>query len=118
MHRGRIVEAGPSLEVLQNPKHPYTQTLIAAAPSLASKRIKSSTVRDDAPVATDIEFDVARLAAKREEEAAALADAPAAIEVTDLTKIYSIRRGNFRSEPLTAVDHISFKVKKGTTLAL
>jgi peptide/nickel transport system ATP-binding protein len=118
MHRGRIVEAGPSLEVLQNPKHPYTQTLIAAAPSLASKRIKSSTVRDDAPVVTDIEFDVARLAAKREEEAAALADAPAAIEVTDLTKIYSIRRGNFRSEPLTAVDHISFKVKKGTTLAL
>jgi len=118
MHRGRIVEAGPSLEVLQNPQHPYTQTLIAAAPSLASKRIKSSTARTDAPAATDIEFDVARIAAKREEEAAALAHAPAAIEVTDLTKVYSIRRGSFRSEPLTAVDHISFKVKKGTTLAL
>ena len=116
MHRGRIVEAGPSLEVLQNPQHPYTQTLIAAAPSLASKRIESTSARETATAG--IAVDVARLAAKREEDAVANANAPAAIEVADLTKVYSIRRGNFRSEPLTAVDHISFKVKKGTTLAL
>ncbi len=116
MHRGRIVEAGPSLEVLQNPQHPYTQTLIAAAPSLASKRIESTSVREAAT--SGIAVDVARLAAKREEDAAANADAPAAIEVSGLTKVYSIRRGNFRSEPLTAVDHIDFRVKKGTTLAL
>ena len=116
MHRGRIVEAGPSLEVLQNPQHPYTQTLIAAAPSLASKRIESTSVREAATAG--IAVDVARLAAKREEDALANANAPAAIEVSDLTKVYSIRRGSFRSEPLTAVDHINFKVKKGTTLAL
>ena len=39
MHRGRIVESGPSLEVLQNPRHPYTRRLVEAAPSLASQRI-------------------------------------------------------------------------------
>ncbi len=36
MHRGKIVESGPALEILQDPKHPYTQRLVAAAPSLAS----------------------------------------------------------------------------------
>lgn len=30
MYRGKVVEAGPSLEVLKNPKHPYTQKLVAA----------------------------------------------------------------------------------------
>lgn len=116
MHRGRIVEAGPSIDVLQNPQHPYTKTLIAAAPSLASRRIQSTATQEAAT--SGIEFDVARLAAKREEDAAANANAPAAIEVSDLTKVYAIRRGTFRSEPLTAVDHINFKVRKGTTLAL
>jgi peptide/nickel transport system ATP-binding protein len=30
MYRGKVVEAGPSLEILRNPKHPYTQRLVAA----------------------------------------------------------------------------------------
>lgn len=42
MHRGRIVESGPSLEILRNPVHPYTQRLVKAAPSLASARIQSA----------------------------------------------------------------------------
>jgi peptide/nickel transport system ATP-binding protein/glutathione transport system ATP-binding protein len=32
MHRGRIVEAGSRQEVLENPQHPYTRSLIAAVP--------------------------------------------------------------------------------------
>ena len=42
MHRGRIVESGPSLKILRNPQHPYTQRLVKAAPSLASARIQSA----------------------------------------------------------------------------
>lgn len=30
MYQGRVVEAGPSLEILRNPKHPYTKRLVAA----------------------------------------------------------------------------------------
>ena len=28
MHRGRIVESGPALDILQNPQHPYTPRLV------------------------------------------------------------------------------------------
>ena len=42
MYRGQVVESGPSLELLQNPQHPYTQRLVASAPSLASRRIQAA----------------------------------------------------------------------------
>jgi len=35
MYAGRIVEAGPTLEVLRHPRHPYTKGLLRAAPRLA-----------------------------------------------------------------------------------
>jgi peptide/nickel transport system ATP-binding protein len=40
MYAGRIVEFGPSATVLVKPKHPYTQGLLAATPTLQSKDIK------------------------------------------------------------------------------
>ncbi|WP_084129005.1 ABC transporter ATP-binding protein [Demequina sp. NBRC 110055] len=113
MNQGRIVEAGPSKDLLSNPQHPYTQRLIAAAPSLASRRLESSIAGESQDAKT---FDVAQMAEQRAE--AVDADAPAVISVRDLTKVFSIRKGGFRSEPFTAVDKISFDIPKGTTLAL
>jgi peptide/nickel transport system ATP-binding protein len=34
MYRGRIVEIGPTEQVYEEPRHEYTRTLLAAAPSL------------------------------------------------------------------------------------
>jgi ABC-type glutathione transport system ATPase component len=34
MHRGSIVEIGPTENVLERPQHPYTRTLLSAALSL------------------------------------------------------------------------------------
>jgi peptide/nickel transport system ATP-binding protein len=34
MYLGRIVEYGPTQKVLNSPKHPYTQALLASVPSL------------------------------------------------------------------------------------
>lgn len=35
MYAGRIVEEGPALEILRQPRHPYTEGLLQAAPRLA-----------------------------------------------------------------------------------
>jgi len=32
MHRGEVVETGPTFDVFQTPRHAYTRTLITAAP--------------------------------------------------------------------------------------
>lgn len=38
MYLGRIVESGPTLQVFENPKHPYTQGLMKSIPKLKGKR--------------------------------------------------------------------------------
>ncbi|GIG53598.1 ABC transporter ATP-binding protein [Demequina activiva] len=114
MHQGKIVEAGPSRAILTDPQHPYTRRLLAAAPSIASQRI-GATVSEDAKDEGVIEL--ASIAKDRHEEAEAHAGG-AVVKVEDLTKVFSIRRGGFKSEDLTAVDNVSFEVHKGTTMAL
>jgi oligopeptide/dipeptide ABC transporter ATP-binding protein len=40
LYAGRVVEEGPAQEVLRVPKHPYTQGLLAASPSLERGKLK------------------------------------------------------------------------------
>ena len=42
MRDGRIVETGSARDVLDNPAHGYTQTLLSAAPSLTSERTRAA----------------------------------------------------------------------------
>ena len=97
MYKGRVVEYGPALEILRNPKHPYTQRLINSAPSL-------SAVRGD------------------KHEAAVEETSPAKAEplltVSNLTKVFDIRKGFGKKEKFTAVDNVSFEIPKGTTTAV
>jgi peptide/nickel transport system ATP-binding protein len=39
MYAGRIVEEGPMMEVLQRPRHPYTEGLLRAAPRLEATKL-------------------------------------------------------------------------------
>ena len=39
MQRGRVVETGPTAEIFADPRHDYTRTLLAAAPTLHSGRL-------------------------------------------------------------------------------
>lgn len=118
MYKGKIVEAGPSVKLLQNPQHPYTQRLVAAAPSLASRRIQSSLAATpqlgEAAAAGAAGIDLVATAEAHAESLAAAADHAPAIVVEDLTKVYKIRgQGDF-----TAVDKVSFSIPRGTTMAL
>jgi peptide/nickel transport system ATP-binding protein len=120
MHRGKIVESGPALEILQDPQHPYTQRLVAAAPSLASKRIQTA-VKEDRPLESaevggaGSGFDLAAVA---ERAAGAEITSTPVIEFREATKVYKIRTGGLTSVAFTAVDQASFQVAKGSTLAL
>ncbi|QPZ39627.1 dipeptide ABC transporter ATP-binding protein [Paramicrobacterium chengjingii] len=119
MYKGNIVEAGSSREILQNPQHPYTKRLVAAAPSLASHRIQAAVEHKATPEPGG-EFDLAQTAEERVEsvEAATEGETSPVIEMSNLTKMFKIRRGNFRSENFIAVNDVSLSVAKGTTTAL
>ena len=107
MHRGRVVESGPSLEVLQDPSHPYTQRLVKAAPSLASRRIESAHARG-IQVADD-ELLGASLGSSSTEEI---------LRVEHLTKVFEVHGAKGKDKTFTAVDDVSFGIRKGTTTAL
>ncbi|TLM75853.1 ABC transporter ATP-binding protein [Pseudarthrobacter sp. NamB4] len=105
MYRGQVVESGPSLELLQNPQHPYTKRLVESAPSLASRRIQ--VAKEQGVEATD-------LLAPASEEAAA----DNVLQIQDLRKVYKLRQGFGKSSDFAAVDGVSFDVKRGTTTAI
>ncbi|MCZ9308930.1 dipeptide ABC transporter ATP-binding protein [Corynebacterium uberis] len=91
MHRGRVVEAGPSREILANPRHPYTRRLVDAAPSLASARIQGGHGADELLKTGDTQT------------------TEQVIRVDGLTKEF---------KNVTAVEDVSFYVREGTTTAL
>ena len=43
MYLGRLVEVGPTRAVLDSPRHPYTVSLVSAAPVLGQRRIRSTS---------------------------------------------------------------------------
>ena len=122
MYKGKIVESGPSRELLENPLHPYTQRLVAAAPSLASRRIRSASrsLADLDYVAPSVAEGVDLLEAVevRAEAHAAATDLAPAIVVENLTKVFKIRGQKLAAREFKAVDDVSFSIARGTTMAL
>jgi oligopeptide/dipeptide ABC transporter ATP-binding protein len=49
MYLGRVVEQGTAEQVLSSPEHPYTQALLAAAPSLGSRRSAEPAAAGELP---------------------------------------------------------------------
>ncbi|MEU4571245.1 ABC transporter ATP-binding protein [Nonomuraea sp. NPDC023979] len=89
MKDGRVVEEGPADEVLPDPRHPYTRTLLAAVPSAASRGTRLSA--PGTPVPPRPVTDVQVLAG------------------TGLTRAYGTRK---------AVDGVSFSLREGETLGV
>ncbi|WP_417584177.1 ABC transporter ATP-binding protein [Nitrincola sp.] len=91
MEKGVMVEIGDKAQVLNHPKHPYTQKLIAAVPPLTAPERKVRTQLDDEPI----------------------------LSVRDLCKTY-VTGGGWFSKPriVSAADHVSFDLYRGETLGL
>jgi peptide/nickel transport system ATP-binding protein len=89
MHRGEVVETGAAQKILVAPQHSYTQRLVAAAPSLRQPEAHTRRSGDDVVVASG------------------------------LTKVYRQSRGvPWRHSEVRAVDDVSFRLRRNTTLAI
>lgn len=92
MYRGRVVESGPALELLRDPRHEYTRRLVESAPSRAGRRL---------------------------DRARKPAEAEPILLVDRLTKRYRVRgSAPWRSRETTAAEDISFALRRGGTTAL
>ncbi|WP_040801998.1 dipeptide ABC transporter ATP-binding protein [Nocardia higoensis] len=96
MREGRLVEVGPTREVLADPQHEYTRRLLDAVPARLGRINPRPTVRPARAAGSAI-------------AGAASVPPVAAIEVTDLRKVYG---------DVPAVDGISFQVRRGETFAV
>ncbi|MFI6870687.1 dipeptide ABC transporter ATP-binding protein [Nocardia sp. NPDC050406] len=114
MYRGRVVESGPALRILREPQHAYTKKLVNSAPSLASQRLSAvrrrSEIREQA-------VEVAEQVAEADTEITEVTDDVVIAE--KLTKTFRIRGGRpWKATDFTAVDNVSFRLRRGTTTAL
>ncbi|WP_396653362.1 ABC transporter ATP-binding protein [Microbacterium esteraromaticum] len=107
MHRGRVVEQGDARQILENPQHAYTQSLVSAAPSIAAARLQPE-IFEGAQVAESAEADAG---------AAALEGSKAAniVEIEGLRKVYPVRG---RADDFVAVDDVSLAIPRGKTVAI
>ncbi|MFT2710941.1 dipeptide ABC transporter ATP-binding protein [Clavibacter sp. Sh2126] len=113
MHDGRVVEEGPTADVLRAPAHRRTRALVAAVPTgvprgvpLSEERIAAAA--PGAPASVDPGRDDRRPASTSPE------DRGVALRAAGLTRSYRDPGGSVR----TAVDDVSLEVRRGRTLGL
>lgn len=100
MSQGRVVESGPALEILQDPQHPYTRKLVAAAPSVAARRADTQVAASTADTADT-------------------SDTEPLISVDSLTKTFQVPGDRpWRKKDFTAVEDVNFDLHRGHTLAV
>ena len=107
MRAGACVEEGTSEAVFDAPLHPYTRALLAAVPrlgALAGQALPMPFALPDGPA--PMPQDTAR--------------ADAVLEIEGLTTRFPVRRGVFGrlSARIHAVEHVSFALHAGETLAV
>jgi peptide/nickel transport system ATP-binding protein len=106
MQNGRIVEEGPSEQVMTTPEHPHTRALAAAFPTIGEwssrKRLPSFTAPDAPPIdGSEVTPPVPAV------------DRESVLEVRDLSVRFAVR-----GETVRAVDHVDLRCNAGEIVAL
>ncbi|WP_162836772.1 ABC transporter ATP-binding protein [Microbacterium sp. SA39] len=126
MHRGRVVEQGDARQILEAPQHPYTQSLVAAAPSVAAARLRPEAFRVEERADADGASTVDRSLSEersderpteraQRDEVTKRVEKDNIVEIEDLTKVYPVRG---RGEDFVAVDSVSLVIPRGETVAI
>lgn len=113
MRTGRILESGPVMRVLRDPRHPYTRSLIASMPSVRSAGIPPSI--DEEAVAAVERGETTELRLEPAEIRQHPTPAPPVLAVRGLTVDYAHRRTPNRGP---VVDNVSLDVNAGEIVAL
>jgi peptide/nickel transport system ATP-binding protein len=117
MHDGRIVEEGPTAEILRAPAHPRTRALVAAVPTGVPRGVPLSAARLEAAAAAAAATTGTASTPTAAAPAAATAPPPdgrVVLRASGLTRSYRGPGGSVR----TAVDDVSLDVRRGRTLGL
>jgi peptide/nickel transport system ATP-binding protein len=111
MHRGKVVETGPAEQLLNDPQHPYTQSLVKAAPSVAAVRLQPGayTASADERIRHAEETFSAHAGTAEPQRTDNI------VQLRDLTKIYKIRG---KSEDFYAARNVTLDVPRGRTVAI
>jgi peptide/nickel transport system ATP-binding protein len=127
MRRGEIVEAGPALQIFQNPQHPYTKALLDAVPHLgqgsaagdvdmtAALAVVSEDENVDEALRERIEANERAAEASRKAAEAELAGVPAVLDFNDVVIEYP---GRGRVKAFRAVDHVDLQIRQGEVVGL
>lgn len=115
MYQGEVMESGPTSQVLGQPNHPYTKSLIAAVPRPTKKLHRFPQLAYGGRSTTFEIEDLARNWPKSEHNT----DEPL-IKVENLTKVFGKGPSVFRPnrQPFVAVDQISFDIRPGEVFGL
>ena len=117
MRAGRVVESGPTNEVLSRPQHAYTRQLIAAVPSSSSRGSRLASARFEPVRAVDAGVTEMRLVRDPLPPRRAAAGA-AVLEVDGIGKRF--RRGGLAGSGagFVALHGVSFSIGPGEVLGL
>lgn len=117
MYKGRVVESGPALQILQDPHHEYTKRLVRAAPSLAARRAHTDLDQGARLGDQALEVKVTGTIAEPERPSSGPRDV---VVAANLVKEFPIRGAVPFSGGSTfrAVNDVSFTLRRGTTTAV
>lgn len=118
MHQGKMVEKGPSSEVLHHPKESYTKGLLNSRPPHSERPHRLSTVADQLNEEKDVIQNESQL--ERIDRHEALYAQKPILQVREIHTWYPIRKGllNRVHDHVKAVNGVSLNLYEGETLGI